>query len=113
MAGPAPSSRTSQPIRDLSKLAFNSAYRIEVALAISELDEVFTFEELYERLAAIVEASDVAECVSPAKARNELATLRSMGALERLPKAKGELLRRERRCDSALWELAQELRDRC
>ena len=103
--------RTSAELRALSKIGFNSLYRIEVAQAVSALPEVFFFEELERLVREIAEASDV-ESPSPAKLREELSKLRAIGAVERLPRARGEMIRREVRKTSALWGLADELQAR-
>jgi hypothetical protein len=103
--------RTSAQVRALSKAFFNSLYRVEVAQAVRALSEVFFFEELESLLRQVAVASDV-DPPSPAKLREELSKLREIGALERLPRVKGDAIRREVRKPSALWPLADELQAR-
>lgn len=101
--------RTSQSLRHLSRRAFNSSYRIEVGLAIPELDETFVFDELWELLAEICKQSAV-EAPSQSKVREEVRRLREdFGALERLPRARGSLIQREIRKPSPFWDLCRHL----
>jgi hypothetical protein len=101
--------RTSERQRALSKEAFNSQYRIEVSLAVLELAETFTFDDLASAVNDMATASGV-EPPSPTALRRELQRLRDVyGALERLPRVKGESVKREVRRPSALWDVCREV----
>jgi hypothetical protein len=85
---------------------------VEIALAIVEIDGTFVFDELYDRVEAISEASGMDEVPSESKVRVELDRLRNIGALERMAKVKGESVKREVPRESALWALCRELSER-
>lgn len=106
--------RTSARLRRLSKDAFNSAYRVEVALAALEMpQDTFTFDELYEKVRLVATTSGVDEIPSASKTRSEVQCLRDVyAALARLPRVKGESVKREVRRPSALWALCRELYER-
>lgn len=104
--------RTSEPLRQLSTSAFNSAYRVEIGLAIPQLEETFVFEDLWELLVDVCQQSDI-EPPSQSKVREELRRLRQdLGVLERLPRVRGSLIQREIRKPSPFWELCHHLSDR-
>ena len=104
--------RTSDQLRRLSKRVFNSEFRIEVALAVAELEETFIFDELWEAVSELAARSEI-EPPSASKVREEVKRMRvDFGALERLPRVRGSLIQREVRRPSALWALCRQLHDR-
>jgi len=112
MTGHLEALRTSESVRDLSRRAFNSSMRVELCLLIEELGETFIFDELFERAVALAERCNV-EGPSQSNVRKELERLRKdFGALERLPRVKGSLIKREVRRESAVWNLCRELHAR-
>ena len=101
--------RTSGKQRRLSKRVFNSNIRVEVGLAIGELDETFIFEELWDLVQEIARESGV-EPPSESHVRNDVTRLREdLGVLERLPRAHGARIQHEVRKPSAFWALCGEL----
>ena len=102
---------TSEAVRGVSHLAFQSRYRIEVALAIMKLEETFVFDDLWELIEETAKANGV-ERPAQSKVRAELGRLRDLGAVERMPKVRGTLVQREVRRESAIFALCQELHAR-
>jgi hypothetical protein len=97
-------------LRQLSKRAFGRTHLLEVAVAIrARNDDSLVFDDLY---AAVVTAAKDAgvEVPSTSAVRSDLNRLRLLGALDRLPRVRGELIRHEvRRKKAAFWQLLREL----
>ena len=105
--------QTSQRLRQLSKQAFGSAYRVEIALAIQTLDPTFVFDDLEARVREVAVASGL-EPPSPAAMRSDLSRIREVfAAVARLPAVRGTQLRHEARIDkSPFWAMCAELEKR-
>jgi hypothetical protein len=104
--------RTSDALRARSKEAFNSSFRLEVALTIMRMPTTFIFDDLYTRVAELATSSGV-DPPSQSAVRIELRRLREVyGALARMPRVKGESVKREVRQESGLWALCTEVYER-
>jgi hypothetical protein len=97
-------------LRQLSKRAFGRAHLLEVAVAVRSLDDdSFVFEDLYAALVAAAQDAGI-DAPSVSAVRSDLDRLRLLGALDRLPRARGELIRHEvRKKKAAFWRLLREL----
>jgi hypothetical protein len=99
-----------EQLRRLSKQALGREHLLELALVvITRHDESFVFDDLFDEVReAAVNAR--LEPPSVSAVRSDLERLRQLRAIERLPRARGELTRHEiRRRKAAFWQLVREL----
>ena len=103
---------TSQRVRDISRAAFGRESQIEVALIVRDLADEFAFDDV---ITAVLEMCERCEIDAPSEAavRTDLKRMReTFGALERLPRLRGTIERREVRRPGPLWELCEALYSR-
>ena len=97
-------------LRQLSKRVLGRAHLLEIALVvIARRDDSFVFEDLYDELRESALGARL-DPPSASAVRSDLDRLRELNAIERLPRARGELSLREiRRPKAAFWNLVREL----
>jgi hypothetical protein len=96
-------------MRELSKRAFGRESQVETGVAVTTIDHVFVFDELFGAVTARAQEAGLTPPSSSA-VRKDVERMREVfGALQRVPTLRSERVRHETRIDGPFWSLCIEL----